>query len=797
MSFSPDLYKHELDKKAFDALSIFPKFVELKEAYIANVDEAADKINFLSTSIRLSENQFPEIYNSLPPICEKLGIDIPEIYYIKSEKMNAATGGSAHPFIFITSGLVEKLPADLIPTILAHECGHIACKHYLYHSMARELLGGIEKSPLSAIPAIKKYLTPALVRALLFWDRCSELSADRAAALCDGTSDKTIDALLTISGYKNIDRAEFLKQAQDLNAFVNDSASNRLIEKTLTQDESHPRLATRAYECYKWSTTAQFCGIINGTYTVKQRQEEENVAEEKEIVAAEITAESAVPEQPVNIDELNNALSKVNSELTRYTSHADKGDYALAIVSGILSGAIDAFFVGDVTITSDDIKLSHDGVNNFIKKYAKSRGFEGDDLKDAIGFLEKEFPVPQDNTWKQQGISVSAKNHHLADFAHHPTPLGLISSIVVQILRMGTFVNRNGEWHFCAVETTAKDIQETIIPAVITGILNWLVTIAETKYEQGEDREIPAALSKLIRLVASTPLLIQFAKCADNWFGHLISDIGGSRATAGNGMGISGVFISLLYEFASLPIMKDTGLLQVIDELYENHRFDLRYELSLCKAVGKQSIPVAFNEIYVRVSYFLAHLAVEIADHHDELSKINWNNVLPFRSRTVDRMLTVASMTFTVADTADAAIHAAIESGGNWVLFSGKFFTRFNYVGAGRAAIAVVKEISNENKETQLIHEKMILSEAKSAIFLSQLQEFKAQLEEKVSQYLVEDIEAFMCGFDYMNEGFKSGDSDLVIKGNVVIQRVLGREPQFTNQQEFDDLMESDIPLVL
>jgi hypothetical protein len=188
---------------------------------------------------------------------------------------------------------------------------------------------------------------------------------------------------------------------------------------------------------------------------------------------------------------------------------------------------------------------------------------------------------------------------------------------------------------------------------------------------------------------------------------------------------------------------------------------------------------------------------VEIADHHDELSKINWNNVLPFRSRTVDRMLTVASMTFTVADTADAAIHAAIESGGNWVLFSGKFFTRFNYVGAGRAAIAVVKEISNENKETQLIHEKMILSEAKSAIFLSQLQEFKAQLEEKVSQYLVEDIEAFMCGFDYMNEGFKSGDSDLVIKGNVVIQRVLGREPQFTNQQEFDDLMESDIPLVL
>ena len=54
-----------------------------------------------------------------------------------------------------------------------------------------------------------------------------------------------------------------------------------------------------------------------------------------------------------------------------------------------------------------------------------------------------------------------------------------------------------------------------------------------------------------------------------------------------------------------------------------------------------------------------------------------------------------------------------------------------------------------------------------------------------------------MCGFDYMNEGIASGDSNLIIKGNIVIQRVLGREPQFTTQQEFDDLMESDIPLLL
>lgn len=65
--------------------------------------------------------------------------------------------------------------------------------------------------------------------------------------------------------------------------------------------------------------------------------------------------------------------------------------------------------------------------------------------------------------------------------------------------------------------------------------------------------------------------------------------------------------------------------------------------------------------------------------------------------------------------------------------------------------------------------DKMILSEAKTAIFLEQLKTFKTQLEEKVSSYLVEDIQAFIEGFNLMKEGLAIGNSDLVIKENVVI----------------------------
>ena len=794
MTYNPELYIHDLDRKAFDALNMFPKLVKLKEAYMANFDEKVAKIKFMSSAIRLNENQMPEIYQLLPPICEKLGIDVPELYYIRNKMMNAATAGVTAPYIYVTSELVKKLSPEQISGVLAHECGHIACKHNLYHQMAYQILMGVEMTPLGSIPVLGRFLTPALFNSLMFWERCSELSADRAAVLCEGNADIFIDALLRLHGYKNINREEFLKQAIDLRNFINESKSNEAIEQFIIRGESHPRMATRICECSEWSHSEQFVGILNGTYTLEARKEEEQDHEEEDVVAAEVSVE--VTGDGSNVIDLDSELERVNKELSRYTSHADKSDYAFAVMCGVLAGAIDSIFVGEMRFSGKEIGLSHQQVNNFIQEYAKSRGFDRDRLKDAIGDLEREFKVAQDNVWKGAGIGVSAKNHHLADLAHHPTPLGLVSAIVVQFLRIGTFVNKDGEWHFLLVETTPEDIIEVLAPAVMTGILNWLVAIAEKMYEEETEEEVPEAIHRIAHIVASTPMIIEVAKCADNWFGHLVSDMGGSKNTAGGGMGIPGIFVSLLYELSSLPILNNTGLPAFVDDLYVNHKMDLRHEMVIYKSLERQAIPVILNEILVRMCYFVTHLCGEISKHNG-LSGIEWENVIPFRNRTVERMITVSSMTLSTADAADAAVRAALYSAGNWVLFAGNFVARFNYIGAGRAALAIVCEISNEKKEAELIHEKMILMNIKTALVIKQIEEYKKKLNDRISNYLAEDIEAFIKGFDYIEKGMESGDSDLTIKGNVIIQKVLGREPQFSNQKEFDELMESDVALQL
>lgn len=697
-------------------------------------------------------------------------IGVPDIYYVKSKQLNAWTGGNTAPYICVTSRLVNELPLDLIASVLAHECGHIACNHYLYHSIARLLVGGIADSPLAKIPAVRKYLTPSLVRALLFWDRCSELSADRASALCDRDPDKTIDLLLRLHGYPHVDREEFLKQAIDLNAFVNDSKSNKLMELMLTQDETHPRLATRAYECYEWSRSKRFQDIVSGTYAAEPQAE---TMDKNEVINAELTV-SASPESS-DLNAINAALKKVDAELERYTNQADRVDYALAVSSGVFCGLLDSLFVGEFSLNEAG-RWGNEKVERFVMLVAKRQGYGGDTLAGAVKFLEDAFPIPADKVTTQFGGGLQ---HHLRDFSHHPTPVGLVCSILTQFTGKVYGTDVAGVFHGVNLSDDGVALIGRSIPEkIMFGVLNWAFhLVSDMAGSSGSILKgslgtgLPGPLVSLLKELSSTPLF---------------------QKSKRSGHRVCSVWISKLFNGTLLGQRDTNGKLIPL-------KFDLRMELGVARQVGQQTLPVLLNECVVRGFYLLRRLTSELicTGNVQGPDKLNWRKIAPFRNRTIDRMLTISTMTFTMADTMDAAVHAAILSAGNWVLFSGKFVTRFNYVGAGRSALAIVREVSNEKKETQLIHEKMLLSEAKTTIFLAQLQEFKVRLEEKVSDYLAEELEIFVAGFDFINTGIASGNSDIVIQGNMKIQSVLGRQPQFTNQQEFDSLMESDTPLVL
>ena len=105
----------------------------------------------------------------------------------------------------------------------------------------------------------------------------------------------------------------------------------------------------------------------------------------------------------------------------------------------------------------------------------------------------------------------------------------------------------------------------------------------------------------------------------------------------------------------------------------------------------RQAIPVVINEVLVRASYFIRRFIKELKEKQD-VKLIEWNNVIPFNNRTIVRMMTIATGTFTTIDMADAAVHSAAKSVDVSTFFS-NMLLRVNFVGVGRLAIAVTSDV--------------------------------------------------------------------------------------------------------
>lgn len=368
---------------------------------------------------------------------------------------------------------------------------------------------------------------------------------------------------------------------------------------------------------------------------------------------------------------ISERVEELNSEIDSLTNHADGIDYTIAVASGLLTGLLDSFFGEDIKKITDNkinskvidgakeekikksiekaqeqaraknIKLTPEQIKSIRESVEKQ--FTPNDSSDeeskriltkAIRYLENNKESPTDKIWNFKGSTITPESHHLDDLSHHASIVGLVASILTQFTRKGFFSDKYGS--------------------------NFPIEIDEKKgYLIG--KSIPA----------------KFVCGVSNWFWHLMSDVAGTSGNPGAGMGIPGPLMSLFKEASSLPILKETKLPEIANKIFEEARFDFRKEIS-------QSVPVLLNDIIVRLAFFIRRLIIELKEKRS-FCEINWKNTLPFRNRTVIRMLTIATGTFTAVDVADAAIR----SGG----FNAACVLRINFVGVGRFALAIGTDI--------------------------------------------------------------------------------------------------------
>lgn len=364
---------------------------------------------------------------------------------------------------------------------------------------------------------------------------------------------------------------------------------------------------------------------------------------------------------PTEVNEFESVIFDLDSQINILSSKADKWDCLVALGSGVACAMMDILWTKGFSLI-EGRDLANDKVENLVRKTAQMMGCDSDDLKKCVKFLEDKFPIPSDGNTPDFGGGLQ---HHLRDFAHHPTIIGLIFSLLTQFTykSYGTDVAGN----FMIVDVPEK-----------------------SRIYIGEDTS-----SKIINGTIV-------------WFFHLISDIAGSSSTAGlsGGTGIPGPILSIAKEMSCLPIFKsihknDTSLSVLLSKMFNGTLFakhdengqiirdsivklDFRGEMGFAVEIGKQAIPVVANECIVRTFYMIRQLARQMKEIQitriEDFKKINIKEILPFNSPTLTRMLTIATGVFTALDVSEAVV-------------TKKYWVSINYVGVGRFTLALGDEM--------------------------------------------------------------------------------------------------------
>ena len=98
-------------------------------------------------------------------------------------------------------------------------------------------------------------------------------------------------------------------------------------------------------------------------------------------------------------------------------------------------------------------------------------GCEQDSLKASVKFLENWFPVPSDGNISDFGGGLQ---HHLRDFAHHPTIVGLAFSLLTQFTYNAYGTDKNGQFIIREIsEKSRMFIGEDTSQKIINGTIIW------------------------------------------------------------------------------------------------------------------------------------------------------------------------------------------------------------------------------------------------------------------------------------------------------------------------------------
>ena len=215
----------------------------------------------------VTPQEAPELHGVIDRLCALADMPKPRVAISYTDMPNAfATGRSpSHSAVCVTTGILDRLTAEEIEGVLAHELSHVAHRDVLVMTLAASagiaagmltrgaqygmIFGGRERRESNGPPFWLIALVISLVvYAVSFFltrllSRYRELCADRSGAYLTQKPSALASALTKISGEIASIPTKDLRETQSMNAFFIAPAVSGMTLKTLTS--THPSLEER------------------------------------------------------------------------------------------------------------------------------------------------------------------------------------------------------------------------------------------------------------------------------------------------------------------------------------------------------------------------------------------------------------------------------------------------------------------------------------------------------------------------------------------------------------------------
>ncbi len=263
---SPREYIHPLDSQALETLQLIPGIDPLLKKALEVTGETYLRVMFTANGVRVSEKQCPDLHAKLEVACQTLGIqELPELYLSVTNPLgggglgfNSLTSGVERPFIVLFTPLIERLDDIEVLAVIAHELGHIHCRHLLYKVAAELLfqLGSYALSRAPLPPGVSDLLTWPVRSALLTWYQKAELSCDRAAQLVVQEPHVLTKLMMKLAGgtlTSKLNHEEFIAQARAFDQRNESNFVDRFWTWQIASGRTHPFPIWRVSEILKWT----------------------------------------------------------------------------------------------------------------------------------------------------------------------------------------------------------------------------------------------------------------------------------------------------------------------------------------------------------------------------------------------------------------------------------------------------------------------------------------------------------------------------------------------------------------